>query len=134
MMTILIVDDAPFMREILHQSLIKERQWRVVGHACDGQEAIEKALSLQPDLILLDLVLPKKTGLEVAQFVHDKLPKTQILAMSTLSESETILKALEAGCVNYLIKPFEEAQLHKVIQRASENIIKKQDIKIKDAI
>lgn len=107
---VLIVDDAPFVREILRHALQSD-EIEIIGEAINGEDAIKIALQSKPNVIILDLVLPSKSGIEVAQEIIEKLPQTRIIACSTLDRQEMIVKAIEAGCCDYITKPFNSEQL-----------------------
>jgi two-component system, chemotaxis family, chemotaxis protein CheY len=113
-MKALIVDDSSFIMLICRQTLEKAGI-EVVGEAYDGLEAIEKASKLKPDLVILDIALPKKNGFEVSQYIHDILPETHILAISAIEEDWVKKKVLEAGCFNFLAKPFETSELINIL-------------------
>ncbi len=104
---LLIADDAPFIREVLRHAL-EGTEIGVVGEACDGQEAIDLALALRPDLIIMDLVMPIKSGIVAANEILAQMPEMRIIACSTVDQEGMVLKALEAGCCNYITKPFEK--------------------------
>lgn len=107
---VLICDDAGFVREILSKALL-ELGYEVVGEARDGQEAIEMALNTRPDIILMDFVLPVKSGAEASVEIRSHLPQVRIVAMSTVDEEFLRFKATEAGCDSWMAKPFSKALL-----------------------
>lgn len=117
MARILIVDDATFIREIL-LDLLSKSGWVVVGQAEDGEQAVEMAGSLNPDLIFMDLVLPKKNGIEASREILSKHPEIKIIACSTLDQEDFLLKALEVGCCSYLTKPFSSEQVIGAVKSA----------------
>lgn len=107
---ILVVDDAAFIREALIQICKESGHW-VVGEAVNGVEAIDKALALRPDVIIMDMVMPLKNGVEATTEILEKLPKTKIIACSTVDQQFLIKKALQIGCVSYINKPFKKSEL-----------------------
>jgi two-component system, chemotaxis family, chemotaxis protein CheY len=115
---VLIVDDAPFIREVL-ASALKEEGYNVIGFAQDGAEAVKMSESLRPDLILMDIIMPHKTGLQATVQILDQNPNIKILACSTIDDDVMINKAYEAGCVGYIKKPFEKNSLLKTIRQAT---------------
>ncbi|MBX2996269.1 MAG: response regulator [Bdellovibrionaceae bacterium] len=123
---ILICDDAGFVREILRQALM-ELGYDVVGEARDGTEALESALTLKPDLVLLDLVLPLRNGVEVARDIRERLPGCALVAMSTVEEDFLKQKASAAGFDAWLAKPFTKAQLKEVLSRFSDRRLEVQN-------
>ncbi len=116
---ILIVDDAPFIRELLRH-LLQSHGHDVVGEGTNGQEAVELADELKPDIILMDIVMPEKSGIEAAAEILKTQPQARIIACSTLDQEAMILKALEAGCCHYVVKPFDAKKLLDSIDRASQ--------------
>lgn len=112
---VLIVDDAGFIRQIL-ASLLSELGCHVIGEARNGAEAVTRALSLKPDLIFMDMVLPGKNGAEASQDILDALPGVRIVAMSTTDEEIVRLKAEAAGCIRFLDKPFNLNSVLEVLQ------------------
>jgi len=116
---VLVVDDAPFIREVISQTL-PNHGFDVIGIAANGQEAIEQARKLTPDLILMDIVMPVKSGLEATKEILAEFPKMKIVALSTIDQQGMVLKALEAGCCDYVAKPFESAKLIQTLRRNVE--------------
>lgn len=119
-MKILIVDDSSFIILICRQALEKSG-FQVVGEAYDGFDAIEKAQALQPDVIIMDIALPGKNGFEATQIIHEFLPKTKVLAISALDEDWIREKAIQAGCVDFLEKPFEAVELIDRIEKLKDS-------------
>lgn len=113
---VLVVDDAPFIREVISQTL-PLYGFEVVGLAVDGQDAIEQARHLKPELILMDIVMPIKSGLEATKEIIQEFPGIKIIALSTVDQQGMILRALEAGCVDYVTKPFENTKLIQTLRR-----------------
>ena len=85
MTRVLIVDDSVFMRTILRDMLSKDEDIEIVGSATDGVDAIEKIRTLRPDLITLDIEMPKKNGIEVLQEIGSNRDRPRILMLSTLT-------------------------------------------------
>lgn len=112
---ILIADDAAFVREILSQILTKHG-FDVVAEAQDGQEIVDIASKQEFDLIIMDIVMPVKSGIEASREILEKKPGSLIVACSTESSEPMVVKALEAGCVDFITKPFEIEPLIQTIQ------------------
>ncbi len=110
MARLLIVDDAPFIREVIKHQL-QDTDVFVVGEAADGEEAVLRARDLQPDIILMDLVMPNCNGLDATRRIHQDFPETRILACSTEASEEMVFEAMEAGCCDFIAKPFTSEQL-----------------------
>ncbi|MDD5138570.1 MAG: response regulator transcription factor [Candidatus Omnitrophica bacterium] len=102
--SIFIVDDHDIIREGLKTILRRQPDYEVIGEAKDGEEALEKVSSLKPDILLLDITMPKKTGLEIIEQVLKKSPSTKILIISVHKANAYVLKALQSGVKGYLSK------------------------------
>ena len=101
---ILIVDDHAIVREGQRALIDTEPGMEVVGEAADGDEAVESARSLKPDVILLDLILPRKEGIEVIGEIKADNPQARILVLTSFSEDEKVYAAIKAGAIGYLLK------------------------------
>lgn len=117
---VLIADDATFVREILKTIVIRQG-WKVIGVAEDGEDAVQKALELQPDIILMDIVMPKLNGIEAAQKILKKMPGLPIIGLSTMDNEEVMTQALGVGLVSYITKPFENWAIVSSIKEALIN-------------
>lgn len=113
---ILIVDDAPFIREILKKILLKAGH-NVVGEAEDGNEAIRLALETNPDIILMDIVMPIKSGIEATKEILERQPGAKIIMLSTIDQEHMIHRSMEAGALDFVQKPFENQKLLDVIRK-----------------
>jgi len=107
----LLVEDSAFMREIYHYSLCDISNIKIVAEAQDGEEAIRLISKFKPDILILDLILPLKNGLEVLSETALISPQTRTLVISSLDDDATILKAKSLGAIKYLKKPFTKAHL-----------------------
>ncbi|MCB0413831.1 MAG: response regulator [Bdellovibrionales bacterium] len=114
---LVIADDAPFVVEVVRQIAL-EAGFDVVGQAFDGEEAVKIAHHQQPDVVLLDMVMPKKNGLVVAEEILSKFPKTKIIACSTVNDEDLIMKAIGAGCCDFISKPFSKDEIIRVIEKS----------------
>ncbi|MBX7116534.1 MAG: response regulator [Myxococcaceae bacterium] len=116
--TILIVEDDKFARVFLKDCLA-ELQCRI-EEAVDGDDALAKISQVIPDLVLLDLVMPKKSGLEVLKAVRDAAPTPPILVVSSLDTDKLIQQALSAGANGYISKPFAPIEVLTAVRRELE--------------
>ncbi len=107
---IVIVDDHTILRDGLQSLLTARGEYEVVGHAADGLEAIQAAKEYQPDIILLDLSMPKMNGIAAIKEIKKQVPEIKILALTIYRDEEYILSAFEAGADGYCLKDanFEE--------------------------
>ena len=101
---VLIADDHPVVRKGLRLLLTSEPGLEMVGEAADGVEAIEAYQHHQPDVLLLDLQMPRKGGLDVIRELHQTFPKARILVLTSFSEDEKVFSAIKAGAMGYLMK------------------------------
>ncbi len=106
----IIVEDAAFLREVYRLNL-KNEPIEIVDEASDGMEAIIKINQHKPDLVILDLVLPIKSGLDVLKEMERISPKSKCLVISSIDDQDIIRKALALGALRYLNKPFTKAEL-----------------------
>ncbi len=101
---VLIVDDHAIVREGQRALIDTEPGMEVVGEAEDGAQAVEMARSLQPDVILLDLVMPHKGGIEAIEEIKAENPEAQILVLTSFAEDQKVYAAIKAGALGYLLK------------------------------
>jgi two-component system, NarL family, response regulator len=114
---ILISDDHPIVREGLVEMLTRQKDIRVIGEARDGEEACQLYDKLSPDILILDLRMPKKDGLEVIKDLMSRTQKPRIIVMTTYQATEDIRLALAAGAKGYLLKEAEPSQLWETVRR-----------------
>ncbi len=119
MTKILLVDDHTLFREGIRALLSTEADIQVVGEAADGQQAIELAEKLSPDIIVMDLVMPGVNGMQAAQQLHDKHPNIRILILSMYDDDEYICQILKAGASGYVLKRAASDDLLRAIREVS---------------
>ena len=112
---VMITDDHSMIREGLRQLLELEGEFKVVAEACDGIECLEKLETVTPDVMLLDINMPRMNGLEVLQKMKEKKIKVKVLVLTVHNEVEYLLKAVDIGVDGYLLKDSESAELKKAI-------------------
>lgn len=113
---ILIADDHAIVREGLRALIDTKPDMELVGEAADGVEAVLKARSLQPDVILLDLVMPRKDGIEAIGEIKRENPEARILVLTSFAEDEKVFPAIQAGALGYLLKDSSPQELLKAIR------------------
>jgi NarL family two-component system response regulator LiaR len=113
---ILIADDHAIVREGLRALIGTKPDMELVGEAADGVEAVLKARSLQPDVILLDLVMPRKDGIEAIGEIKRENPEARILVLTSFAEDEKVFPAIQAGALGYLLKDSSPQELLKAIR------------------
>jgi DNA-binding NarL/FixJ family response regulator len=117
---ILIADDHPVVREGLSTMLSRAADIEVVGQAENGQEAIDKAGKLRPDIILMDLRMPEVDGIEAMRRIKSTNPETKFIVLTTYDNDEYIFKGIESGARAYLLKDAPREDLFKAIRGVSK--------------
>jgi NarL family two-component system response regulator LiaR len=112
---ILIADDHAIVRKGLRTLISSEPGMEVIGEAADGIEAVLEARSLQPDVILMDIVMPRQTGLEAIQQIKKENPEARILVLTSFAEDDKVFPAIKAGALGYLLKDSSPDQLLQAI-------------------
>src|SRR5690348_4962078 len=107
---ILVADDHPVVREGLSAMLGRETDFEVVGQAVDGREALDMVLKLKPNVVLMDLQMPRMDGVEATREIRKQVPGTEVLVLTTFDTDDYIFQGIEAGARGYLLKdaPREE--------------------------
>jgi DNA-binding NarL/FixJ family response regulator len=113
---VLIADDQALVRRGTSVLLSLEPDIEVVGQACDGIEAVTMAGQLRPDIVLMDLHMPRLGGIAATRQITRDLPGTQVLVLTTLSDDETVFEAVRAGAHGYLLKDVKEEELLETIR------------------
>jgi len=108
--SILLVDDNDITREVL-RVVLRSENYNVVGEATDGGAGLDLALKLRPDIIMLDVVMPKVSGLEVLPKIKDMLPESRVLLVTASKDTETISEAVQAGIHGFILKPFNAQKI-----------------------
>lgn len=117
---IMITDDHSMIREGLKNLLELDGDIEVIAEAVDGEDCLEKLKTVKPDVLLLDINMPKKTGLDVLSELKDKKSKIKVLVLTVHNETEYLMKAVEIGINGYVLKDSESAELKKAIFTIAE--------------
>jgi NarL family two-component system response regulator LiaR len=118
MIRVLVVDDHAVVREGLRTFLHLQEGIEVVGEAADGSEAVEESGRLQPDVVLMDLVMPKLDGIEAIGRVHACCPAARIIVLTSFAEDDKLMPAVRAGASGYLLKSAPPADVVRAIRAA----------------
>jgi len=116
MARVLIVDDAKFMRMTL-ANILKKANHEVVGEAENGKEAVDFYMELKPDVVTLDITMPVMSGLEAVREIKQRDPHAKIIMCSAMGQQKMVVEAIEAGALDFIVKPFDESRVIEAIQR-----------------
>ncbi len=116
---VLIVDDHSVVLEGLRMFLTRDPDLEVVGEAADGAEAIQQARLLRPNVVVMDLLMPVLDGIAATRAIRNELPETEVLALTSVLESASVVEAIRAGAIGYLLKDTQAAELRTAIKVAA---------------
>lgn len=117
MAKILVTDDAAFMRMQLKDILTKLGH-EVVGEAENGQEAVEKCEELQPDLITMDITMPEMNGIDAVKNIRETNKDVKIIMCSAMGQQGMVVDAIQAGAIDFIIKPFNADRIKEALEKA----------------
>ncbi|GAA3122381.1 response regulator [Streptosporangium carneum] len=117
---VLIVDDHALIRRSLEMALAAEADIEVVGEASDGQEAVELADRLTPDVMLMDVRMPRRSGIEAAREIKASVPSTRIIMLTVSDEEEDLFEAIKAGATGYLLKNVQLDEVPEAVRGVHE--------------
>lgn len=112
---VLVVDDHPVVREGISAILARQADLEVVGEAADGLEAVERSLQVRPDVILMDLQMPRLDGVEAIKRIRAALPGTQVIILTTYDTDELVFRGIQAGARGFLLKDAPRDELLRAI-------------------
>lgn len=119
---VLVADDARFMRQLI-RDIIEPEGFEVVGEAADGRAVVEEFMRLQPDVVTMDIVMPKRSGIDAVKEILAIDPGAKIVMVSALGQEALVMEALQAGAADYVVKPFKPdavvATLRKVVEKGA---------------
>lgn len=116
---IMVVDDHMVVRKGIIAMLETEDDLQVVGEASNGREAVELAVSIQPDVVLMDLVMPELDGIEATRQIKQRAPRVQVLVLTSFSSNDKVLPSLNAGAIGYLLKDSNTTDLIRAIHQVA---------------
>ena len=117
---ILVADDHALLRQGIRKVLELEEDFQVIGEAGDGEEAVKNTAALVPDILLLDINMPKMNGLQVIKQVSEQQPKVKIIVLTIHDDENYVIEVIKAGAVGYLLKDIEPGMLVKAIRAVYE--------------
>jgi two-component system, NarL family, response regulator LiaR len=115
---VLVVDDHAVVREGLRTFLELQDGLEVAGEAADGEEAVELAERLRPDVVLMDLVMPELDGLGAMRAIRDRVPSARVIVLTSFADDDRLLPALRAGAAGYLLKNAQPHELARAVRAA----------------
>ena len=116
MIRVLIADDHAVVRQGLRTFLELQEDIDVVGEAADGAQALQAAAALEPDVVLMDLVMPELDGVAAIERLRERAPATRVLVLTSFLDEDKVLPAIRAGAAGYLLKDVEPAELVRAIR------------------
>ena len=120
MARILVADDASFMRQLIRE-IVEEEGHQVVAEASDGIEAIEQFKKHHPDVVTMDIVMPRRSGIDAVKGILEADPTACVVMCSALGQETLVQEALQAGARDFIVKPFKPdavtATLRKVLEK-----------------
>jgi two-component system chemotaxis response regulator CheY len=120
MARVLVADDASFMRQMIRE-IVEAEGHEVVGEASDGDEAVAEFKRLHPDVVTMDIVMPRRSGIDAVKGIVALDPSARIVMCSALGQETLVQEALQAGAMDFIVKPFKPdavvATLGKVLEK-----------------
>jgi DNA-binding NarL/FixJ family response regulator len=125
---ILLAEDQTLLRQALRTILDLEPGITVVGEAGDGEEAVRQAVALRPDIVLMDVQMPRRNGVEATELISAACPGTRVIVLTTFDYEEYVFDAIKAGAVGYLLKDMPAPELIDTVRRvhAGESFVQPQ--------
>jgi len=113
---ILVVDDAVFMRMMIKDVLTKNGH-NVIGEAVDGNDAVNKAEELKPDLITLDITMPELDGVGALRLIKKNNPNAKVIMCSAMGQQSMVIEAIQAGAKDFIVKPFQADRVIEAVAK-----------------
>ncbi len=119
MTRVLVADDASFMRQMI-RDIIEPEGFEVVGEASDGVEVVEKFKELHPDMVMMDIVMPKRSGIDAVKGIVAMDPTARVVMCSALGQETLVMEAIQAGAKDFIVKPFKPESVVTTLRKALE--------------
>jgi DNA-binding NarL/FixJ family response regulator len=119
---ILVADDHPVVRHGLRTLLGGHPEWEIIDEAADGLEAVDKADRLKPDVVVLDITMPKMSGLEACRLIRKRVPASEILIVTQHDSPHMMREAIEAGARGYVVKSNASRDLLAAVEAVSRHL------------
>lgn len=116
---VLLADDHSVVRQGLRMFLSLDEELEIAGEAADGAEALSLARTLKPDVVLMDLLMPVMDGITAITAIRQELPETEVIALTSVLEDASVVGAVRAGAIGYLLKDTEADELRRAIKAAA---------------
>ena len=116
---VMIVDDHSIVRVGLQQVLDQSGEFEVVGQAADGEEAVRVASDVSPDVVVMDVMMPKKDGVEACREIMESAPETRVLMLTASTEEDAVVEAVAAGATGYLQKETDRERLLSAVRNVA---------------
>lgn len=115
MTKVLIVDDAAFMRLSI-RTMLEKNGFEIVGEAENGLDAIQKYKDLNPDIVTMDITMPKVTGVDALKVIKGYDPNAKVVMLSAMGQESMVREAVLSGAKSFIVKPFKEEHIIKVLK------------------
>ena len=121
---VMVVDDHPIMRNGLRDTLEASGRFEVVGQAEDGEEAVRTVEGIEPDVIVMDVIMPNKDGIDACREIKELLPETRVLMLTASTEEDAVIEAVAAGATGYLQKYSRPEELVEAVLDVAEGRVR----------
>ncbi|MDA3811337.1 MAG: response regulator [Spirochaetaceae bacterium] len=115
-MNVLIVDDLSFMRSVIGD-MLKASGFIIAGEAVDGIDAVNKYITLKPDIVILDITMPVMDGLQALDRIKKIDPSSKVVMCSSMSDQDNIIRAIQLGASDFVVKPFKKSRMISAINK-----------------